>query len=347
VVRVMARSGSSSGADPDLDSADPADAAAGPQELITRLTRRRAASGLSQAGVARLMRTSQSAVARLESGQHDAQLSTVTRYAGALGLSLDLVEDSPGQAGDSGAGSGGAAAEVPVALEPAAVAGMADEPGSGDVLTWRQQRVLQAISDYVQRHGYAPSMREIGEAVGLASTSSVSFQLSALQRKGYLRRDAGWPRGVETSLPRDPAARPGGEIDDELRRNVSLPETAYVPLVGRIAAGGPIVSEESVEEILPLSRSLVGEGTLFLLRVVGDAMVGAAIADGDLVVIRRQPEACNGDIVAAMIEGEATVKTFRRSDDHVWLMPQNPAYTPILGDQASILGRVVAVLRKV
>jgi repressor LexA len=128
--------------------------------------------------------------------------------------------------------------------------------------------------------------------------------------------------------------------------DITSQEAAYVPLVGRIAAGGPILAEERIEEIFPLPRQLVGEGTLFLLNVVGDSMINAAIADGDWVVVRQQPVAENGDIVAAMIDGEATVKTFKRRDGHIWLLPSNPAYEPIPGDDATVLGRVVAVLRK-
>ena len=124
-------------------------------------------------------------------------------------------------------------------------------------------------------------------------------------------------------------------------------EAAYVPLVGRIAAGGPILAEQAIEDVFPLPRQLVGEGTLFLLKVAGDSMMNAAITDGDWVVVRQQEDAENGEIVAAMLDGEATVKTFKRSDGHVWLIPHNPAYTPILGDEATILGRVVAVLRRV
>ncbi len=129
--------------------------------------------------------------------------------------------------------------------------------------------------------------------------------------------------------------------------DIASQEPAYVPLVGRIAAGGPILAEQSIEDIFPLPRQIVGEGNLFLLKVVGDSMINAAIADGDWVVVRQQPVAENGDIVAAMIDGEATVKTFKRSTDHIWLMPHNPAYTPIQGDEAEILGKVVAVLRRV
>jgi len=230
---------------------------------------------------------------------------------------------------------------------PAIVADVPDKPDPDHVLTWRQRKVLQVIRDSVQRRGYPPSMREIGEAVGLTSTSSVSYQLSTLQNKGYLRRDAGRPRTVEVRLPGHPAVRPDSDVDDEMPMDITSQEAAYVPLVGRIAAGGPILAEQAIEDIFPLPRQLVGEGTLFLLKVVGDSMINAAIADGDWVVIRQQPVAENGDIVAAMIDGEATVKTFKRSAEHVWLMPHNPAYTPIPGDEAEILGKVVAVLRRV
>jgi repressor LexA len=230
---------------------------------------------------------------------------------------------------------------------PAVVADLPDKPDPAHVLTWRQRKVLQVIRESVQRRGYPPSMREIGEAVGLTSTSSVSYQLSTLQSKGYLRRDAGRPRTVEVRLPGHPAVRPEPEIDDDTPMDIASQEAAYVPLVGRIAAGGPILAEESIEDIFPLPRQIVGEGNLFLLKVVGDSMINAAIADGDWVVVRQQPVAENGDIVAAMLDGEATVKTFKRSADHIWLMPHNPAYAPIPGDEAEILGKVVAVLRRV
>jgi repressor LexA len=229
-----------------------------------------------------------------------------------------------------------------------------DRPDPDHVLTWRQRKVLQVIRDSVQKRGYPPSMREIGEAVGLTSTSSVSYQLSTLQKKGYLHRDVGRPRTVEVRLPGHspirPEGKPEGEPDAELAAtsfDIPSQEAIYVPLVGRIAAGGPILAEQSVEDVFPLPRQLVGEGTLFLLKVAGDSMINAAIADGDWVVVRQQPDALNGDIVAAMIDGEATVKTFKKSDGHVWLMPHNPSYAPILGDESSILGKVVAVLRRV
>jgi repressor LexA len=190
-------------------------------------------------------------------------------------------------------------------------------------------------------------VREIGQAVGLTSTSSVAHQLTTLERKGYLRRDPNRPRAVDVRQP-DSAPRPANPeaVDEEAERS-ARPVPTYVPVVGRIAAGGPVLAEQYVEEVFPLPRELVGEGTLFLLRVVGDSMIDAAIADGDWVVVRQQPVADNGDIVAAMIDGEATVKTYRRRDGHVWLLPHNPAYAPIPGDEATVLGRVVTVLRKV
>ncbi|MFF5261155.1 transcriptional repressor LexA [Actinomadura viridis] len=224
-----------------------------------------------------------------------------------------------------------------------------DGPRDESGLTQRQRMVLEVIRDSVQRRGYPPSMREIGEAVGLTSTSSVSHQLRALQRKGYLRRDPNRPRAVEVRVPGTTPVRteeetygPAGAAADTSTR----PAPAYVPLVGRIAAGGPILAEEAVEDVFTLPKQLVGEGTHFLLKVTGDSMIEAAIADGDWVVVRQQPVAEQGDIVAAMIDGEATVKTFKRRDGHIWLLPQNPAYEPIPGDEASVLGRVVAVLRK-
>ncbi|MFB4301888.1 transcriptional repressor LexA [Actinomadura sp. NTSP31] len=222
--------------------------------------------------------------------------------------------------------------------------GPMDETG----LTQRQRMVLEVIRDSVQRRGYPPSMREIGEAVGLTSTSSVSHQLRALQRKGYLRRDPNRPRAVEVRVPGTTPVRTEPDSYEAVggQPTATRPAPAYVPLVGRIAAGGPILAEEAVEDVFTLPKQLVGEGTHFLLKVTGDSMIEAAIADGDWVVVRQQPVAEQGDIVAAMIDGEATVKTFKRRDGHIWLMPQNSAYEPIPGDEASVLGRVVAVLRK-
>jgi repressor LexA len=209
-------------------------------------------------------------------------------------------------------------------------------------LTDRRRRIVQVIEDSVQRNGYAPSMREIGEAAGLASTSSVAYQLSVLEKEGYLSREARRPRTAALRTPAHPAAAPAAR-----------PAVAPVPRVGRIAAGGPILADQLIEEIVPLPKQLVGEGDHIILTVVGDSMIDAAIADGDWVVVRRESDIENGDIVAAMIESdtsadrEATVKTFRKRDGHVWLIPHNPAYTPILGDNATIVGKVVAVLRRV
>jgi repressor LexA len=248
---------------------------------------------------------------------------------------------------DPGVKPKGRPGRKPKGSVPAVVAEIPDHPDPNHVLTWRQRKVLQVIRDSVQRRGYPPSMREIGEAVGLTSTSSVSYQLSTLQSKGYLKRDAGRPRTVEVRLPGHPAVRPDTEDAEDAVYDIPSQDAAYVPMIGRIAAGGPILAEETIEEVFPLPKQLVGNGTLFLLKVVGDSMINAAIADGDWVVVRQQPEAENGDIVAAMIDGEATVKSLKMASDHAWLMPHNPAYAPIPGDDAVILGRVVAVLRRV
>jgi repressor LexA len=208
-------------------------------------------------------------------------------------------------------------------------------------LTARQRRILDYIRDTVDRRGYPPTVREIGEAVGLVSPSSVAYQMGVLQRKGYLRKDPNRPRAVDV--------RPMSEleVDDEEAARAARPAPAFVPVLGRIAAGGPIHAEQSVEAVFPLPREIVGEGTLFLLQVKGDSMLDAAICDGDWVVVRQQPNATNGEIVAAMIDGEATVKTYRFRDGHIWLVPHNPAFEPIPGDDATIMGKVVAVLRRV
>ncbi len=209
-----------------------------------------------------------------------------------------------------------------------------------DGLTTRQRVILDVIRESVSRRGYPPSIREICEAAGLASTSSVAHQLAVLERKGYLRRDPNRPRAVDVRS----ASKAKRVRKDEVS---SAAGPVFVPVVGRIAAGGPILAEEMVEDVFPLPRALVGEGTLFMLRVKGDSMIDAAISDGDWVVVRQQPDADNGDIVAAMIDGEATVKTLQRRDDKVWLLPHNAAYAPIDGTDATILGKVVTVLRRV
>lgn len=209
-------------------------------------------------------------------------------------------------------------------------------------LTERQRMILNVIRASVTGRGYPPSIREIGDAVGLTSTSSVAHQLRTLERKGYLRRDPNRPRAVDVRGADEVPAAPVTEVAG----SDALPEPAFVPVLGRIAAGGPILAEEAVEDVFPLPRELVGEGTLFLLKVVGDSMIEAAICDGDWVVVRQQNVADNGDIVAAMLDGEATVKTFKRAGGQVWLMPHNPAFDPIPGNDATVLGKVVTVIRK-
>lgn len=227
-----------------------------------------------------------------------------------------------------------------------------DGPPDATGLTQRQARILEAIRDAIEHHGYPPSMREIGEIVGLTSSSSVSHQLKMLEIKGYIKRDPNRPRAIEVFLPEMLAARRAlsstADSDvDTTGAGDSAPPATYVPMVGRIAAGGPILAEEQVEEVFPLPKSLVGDGTLFMLEVRGESMIDAAICDGDYVVVRQQPTAENGEIVAAMIDGEATVKTFQRKDGKVWLLPHNPVFDPIDGTHASILGVVTAVLRRV
>lgn len=213
-------------------------------------------------------------------------------------------------------------------------------------LTEKQQRILDFITASIGERGYPPSMREIGDAVGLSSLSSVTHQLGQLELAGRIRRHPHRPRALEV-LDRGDA--PAAETDDAATRMLEQvsEETAMVPVVGRIAAGAPILAEQHVEDVMPLPRQLVGYGELFLLRVQGDSMVDAAICDGDWVVVRRQNDAVGGDIVAAMLDDEATVKTFRQRDGHTWLLPQNTRYEPILGDHAVVLGRVVAVLRSI
>ena len=232
------------------------------------------------------------------------------------------------------------------------VSELPDGPADITGLTPRQQRVLMTIKDSIEKRGYPPSMREIGTAVGLTSSSSVAHQLKTLEEKGFLKRDPHRPRALEVFLPEVLKARRSmgrGEAPevDETGIGDAQPVATNVPVLGRIAAGGPILAEERVEDVFPLPKQLVGEGTLFLLEVSGDSMVDAAICDGDWVVVRQQQTADNGDIVAALLDTEATVKTFKKTGNQVWLMPHNPAYDPIDGNHASILGKVVAVLRRV
>lgn len=209
-------------------------------------------------------------------------------------------------------------------------------------LSDKQLAILDVIQRSVSSRGYPPSMREIGDAVGLASLSSVTHQLNQLELSGYLRRDPNRPRAMEVLID-----LPGLEGADDAGESTapSVGDAAMVPLVGRIAAGIPITADQMVDEVFPLPRQLVGKGELFMLKVVGESMIDAAICDGDWVVVRQQKTAENGDIVAAMLDNEATVKVFKQRDGHTWLLPRNSAFEPILGDYAEVLGKVVAVLR--
>ena len=242
--------------------------------------------------------------------------------------------------------------KTPTRARTGKVAELPDAAPDATGLTPRQQRILATLRDSIEHRGYPPSIREIGETVGLASSSSVAHQLRVLEQKGFIKRDPNRPRALEVFIPELMAARRALAHADDSEADLTgigdtVPAASYVPLVGRIAAGAPILAEESVEEVFPLPRSLVGDGTLFLLEVSGDSMVDAAICNGDYVVIRKEDTAENGDIVAAMLDGEATVKTFSRKEGKVWLLPHNDAYDPIDGTHATILGKVTAVLRRV
>ena len=249
------------------------------------------------------------------------------------------------------------------APSPAATAAPA-APASMDAalatLDARARAVYEAVREAVTAHGYPPSMREIGATVGLTSPSSVKHQLDKLERLGLVRRDPNRPRALEVLVPErpddepeDPAparlAESGGPAPSPTLPGVVEGEAVAVPLVGRIAAGSPILAEQSIEDVVALPRRLTGDGELFMLEVHGDSMVEAAICDGDWVVVRSQADASNGDTVAAMLDdvdgATATVKVLSRRDGHQWLLPRNADYAPIPGDQATIMGKVVAVLR--
>ncbi|MGZ0145838.1 transcriptional repressor LexA [Kribbella sp. WER1] len=200
----------------------------------------------------------------------------------------------------------------------------------------RQQRILVVIRDWVTRYGYPPSSRQIGDAVGLKSSSSVSKHLATLEDKGFLRRSPSVSRPIDVRM----------FLQETTTRDTS-DENVPVPVVGDIAAGTPISAVEHVDDVLQLPRGLTGRGNVFGLRVRGESMIDAAICDGDIVVVRQQAEAHSGQIVAAMIDEEATVKVYRRRNGHVYLEPRNPAYEVIDGDNATVLGVVVSVLRSV
>ncbi|MFC4372478.1 transcriptional repressor LexA [Nocardia halotolerans] len=198
----------------------------------------------------------------------------------------------------------------------------------------RRQHILAVIRDSVLAHGYPPSAREIADAVGLRSTSTVSKHLRALEDDGFLRRSASMTRPIDVRMFLRGASGPDSD------------SAVTVPVVGDIAAGAPITADQHTDDVLTLPRELVGRGEVFGLRVRGDSMIDAAICDGDLVVVRSQREANSGDIVAAMIGDEATVKVYRRRNGHIRLEPCNPAYSVIDGDEATVIGKVVSVMRR-
>ncbi|MCS4489175.1 transcriptional repressor LexA [Corynebacterium sp. ES2794-CONJ1] len=215
-------------------------------------------------------------------------------------------------------------------------------------LSKRQETILQVINDALVLRGYPPSIREIGDATGLQSTSSVAYQLRELERKGYIKRDANKPRAVDIKVnlsPQRTAAKKDSQpisVQDESDRA----HTSYIPLVGAIAAGNPILAEENIDTYYPVPKDFVGDGDLFMLQVVGESMQDAGILDGDYIIIRSQPVANNGEFVAAMIDGEATVKEFRKDRTGIWLLPHNPVFDPIPATpETEILGKVVSVFR--
>ena len=250
--------------------------------------------------------------------------------------------------------------KAPSTTAPAAPAAPASMEAALAALDTRARAVYEAVREAVTAHGYPPSMREIGATVGLTSPSSVKHQLDKLERLGLVRRDPNRPRALEVIMPE----RPDGEPETPAPARLAEPgdphplpalpgvvegEAVAVPLVGQIAAGSPILAEQSIEDVVALPRRLTGDGELFMLEVHGDSMVEAAICDGDWVVVRSQADASNGDTVAALLDdvdgATATVKVLSRRDGHQWLLPRNADYAPIPGDQATIMGKVVAVLR--
>ncbi|WP_175973092.1 transcriptional repressor LexA [Corynebacterium sp. Marseille-Q2823] len=226
-----------------------------------------------------------------------------------------------------------------------------------DSLSARQRRILEVIHDAVMLRGYPPSIREIGDATGLQSTSSVAYQLKQLEEKGFLRRDPNKPRAVDVRHfpgaddPKKPGRKAGQANTAAGQSTPDVPEDAatpnYIPVVGRIAAGSPITAEENIDGYFPMPGEILGSGELYMLQVIGDSMQDAGILNGDWVIIRSQSVAEEGEFVAALLEGEeATVKEFHRDSSGVWLLPHNDAYAPIKGDEAEIMGKVVSVFRK-
>jgi repressor LexA len=235
------------------------------------------------------------------------------------------------------------AAKKSAATPDPAAASSAKKKLDVDTLSARQRRILEVIRDAIVLRGYPPSIREIGDAAGLQSTSSVAYQLKELEKKGFLRRDPNKPRAVDIRHLTDTAPKQGNDKGSD---SEASPAPTYVPVVGRIAAGSPILAEQNIDEYYPMPAELVGEGELFMLQVVGESMQDAGILDGDWVVVRSQPVAEQGDFVAAMLEGEATVKEFHKDATGVWLLPHNETFSPIKGDQSQIMGKVVSLMRK-
>jgi repressor LexA len=201
----------------------------------------------------------------------------------------------------------------------------------GKGLTKRQREILNYVLNNMQQRGYPPSVREIGAALGLTSSSTVHSHLTALEKKGFIHRDPSKPRAIE--ILKDGASQPPKRV-------------VNVPVLGRIAAGHPLLAEENIEDVFPLPRDLVREDASFILRVRGESMIEAGILDGDFIVVRQQPTANNGEIVAALLGDEATVKRFYRERDHIRLQPENRTMTPILTRDATVLGKVVALIRR-
>lgn len=218
-----------------------------------------------------------------------------------------------------------------------------DNPSENPELSARQVIVLQTIIDTVAKQGFPPAMRDLLNASGLSSVSSIAHQLSALERLGYIKRGSNKARGMEVLRNVD-----GSAIDLNVTTTPSSSDSQVsIPLLGQIAAGTGLIAEQNVENTMTLPREITGYGELFMLQVRGDSMIDAGIFDGDFVVVRQQATANNGEIVAALInEEEATVKTFKKRGEQIWLMPHNPAFEPIDGNNARIMGIVVTVMRK-
>lgn len=253
---------------------------------------------------------------------------------------------------------------VPSPMSLMDTAPVSETASNSSKLTTRQVQILEAIAKHISEEGFAPSVREIGKAAGLKSPSSVSHHLTRLEHMGFIRTSANKGRAIELLEPAwnavhfsQPTANKRSATSEsdtqEQQSRILYPNWKHegntiheIPLVGRIAAGVPITAQQHVDDVFALPAQFTGNGNLFMLEVHGDSMIDAAICDGDYVVVRQQHTAENGDIVAALLGDEATVKTFRKEHGHVWLIPHNPAYAPIDGTHATIMGKVVTVLRK-